>query len=148
MIVNADTLSFAIAKDLKPRSESVSYYRVLADILEVYYTKDTQFLMFKCDWVNNEGGVKQDEFKFTLVNFNHLMYGKNLPTDQPFILASQAQQVWYIADLLERDWNVVVTMLRRENFDICSTIEAEPHSKLQLDDNIPNRNDVVCWVRE
>ncbi|KAL0446148.1 UNVERIFIED_CONTAM: hypothetical protein Slati_1742700 [Sesamum latifolium] len=73
VVVNADTLSFASAKDLNPRCGTVSYYGVLKDILEIQYTKDTQFLMFECDWVDNEKGLKQDEFKFTLGNFNHLM---------------------------------------------------------------------------
>ncbi|KAL0367306.1 UNVERIFIED_CONTAM: hypothetical protein Sradi_3620700 [Sesamum radiatum] len=148
VVVNADTLSFASAKDLNPRCGTVSYYGVLKDILEIQYTKDTQFLMFECDWVDNEKGLKQDEFKFTLVNFNHLMYNKNLPTDEPFVLASQVQQVWYIPDPSEVDWNVVVTMTRRDNYDVYSTIEAEPHSRVQLDDNIPIRNEDVCWVRE
>ncbi|KAL0385057.1 UNVERIFIED_CONTAM: hypothetical protein Sradi_2900000 [Sesamum radiatum] len=144
VVVNADTLSFASAKDLNPRCGTVSYYGVLKDILEIQYTKDTQFLMFECDWVDNEKGLKQDEFKFTLVNFNHLMYNKNLPTDEPFVLASQVQQVWYIPDPSEVDWNVVVTMTRRDNYDVYSTIEAEPHSRVQLDDNIPIRNEDVC----
>ncbi|KAK4422963.1 hypothetical protein Salat_1878900 [Sesamum alatum] len=143
-----DTLSFASAKDLNPRSGTVSYYGVLKDILQIQYTKDTQFLMFECDWVDNEKGLKQDEFKFTLVNFNHLMYNKNLPTDEPFVLASQVQQVWYISDPSEAGWHVVVTMTRRDNYDVYSTIEAEPHSRVQLDDNIPSRNEDVCWVRE
>ncbi|KAL0401981.1 UNVERIFIED_CONTAM: hypothetical protein Slati_4228000 [Sesamum latifolium] len=44
--------------------------------------------------------------------------------------------------------NVVVTMTRRDNYDVYSTIEVEPHSRVQLDDNIPIRNEDVCWVRE
>ncbi|KAG8363719.1 hypothetical protein BUALT_Bualt19G0051600 [Buddleja alternifolia] len=39
-------------------------------------------------------------------------------------------------------------MSRRDNYDVYSTIEAEPHSNLQLDDRIPNRNEDVCWMRE
>ncbi|KAK4423050.1 hypothetical protein Salat_1887600, partial [Sesamum alatum] len=148
VVVNADTMSFASAKDLNPLTGTVSYYGVLKDILEIQYLKDTRFLMFECDWVDNEKGLKQDEFKFTLVNFNHFMYTKKLPTNEPFVLASQAQQVWYIRDPSEANWNVVVTMARRDNYDVYSTIEAEPHSRLQLDDNIPIRNEDVCWVRE
>ncbi|KAL0413519.1 UNVERIFIED_CONTAM: hypothetical protein Sradi_1553600 [Sesamum radiatum] len=44
--------------------------------------------------------------------------------------------------------NVVVTMTRRDNYDVCSTIEAEPYRRVQLDDNIPIRNEDVRWVRE
>ena len=36
-----------------------------------------------------------------LVNFNHLLYRKNRAVDEPFILASQAEQVRYVQDPLE-----------------------------------------------
>ncbi|KAK4426549.1 hypothetical protein Salat_1423500 [Sesamum alatum] len=93
-------------------------------------------------------GLKQDDFKFTLVNFNHLMKNKNLPTDEPFVLASQVQQVWYISDPSEAGWHVVATMTRKYNYDVYSTIKAEPHSMVELDNNIHSRNEDVCWVRE
>ena len=60
-------------------------------------------MLFKCDWVDNRTGKKEDEYKFTLVNFNHPLYPNNRETDEPFILASQAEQVWYVQDPIEPD---------------------------------------------
>ncbi|KAM2457988.1 hypothetical protein ACFX1W_006839 [Malus domestica] len=51
---------------------SPTYYGMLKDVVEIQYTNALKFVLFKCDWVNALGGVKEDEFKFTLVNFNHL----------------------------------------------------------------------------
>lgn len=61
-------------------------------------------------------GKKEDEFGFTLVNFNRLLYRHNRTTDEPFILATQAQQVWYVQDSVEPDWHVVVKMMPRNSF--------------------------------
>lgn len=49
-------------------------------------------------------------FKFTLVNFNSLMYKDNAKDDKPYILATHAEQVCYIFDTIELDWQVVIKM--------------------------------------
>ena len=64
--------------------------------------------MFKCNWIDNNMRMKQDELKFTLVNFKYLLYKENRVVDEPFIIASQAEQVWYVQDPVEPDWRVVV----------------------------------------
>ena len=47
--------------------------------------------MFKCKWVNGNTSVRQDEFGFTLVDLNKVGY-----MDEPFIMAQQARQVFYV----------------------------------------------------
>ncbi|RVW20636.1 hypothetical protein CK203_109088 [Vitis vinifera] len=49
--------------------------------------------VFKCDWVDNRNGIKADDLGFTLVDFNKTAHKSN-----PFILASQAKQVFYVQD--------------------------------------------------
>lgn len=60
---------------------------MLKDVVEIQYTNALKFVLFKCDWVYALDGVKEDEFKFTLVNFNHLLYKDNVIGNEPFILA-------------------------------------------------------------
>ena len=102
-------------------------------------------------------GIKEDEYKFTLVNFNRLLYPNNREVDEPFILASQAEQVWYVQDPVEHDWHVVVRMIIRDLFDMyprdsfldMTTIpQVEPFSSQQLSDAIFARDSDVTWVRE
>ncbi|KAL7209929.1 hypothetical protein ACSBR1_031488 [Camellia fascicularis] len=86
-----------------------------------------KYVLFKCDWINNVRGKKEDNFKFTLINFNHLLYRDDQITNEPFILVSQAEQVWYVADPIESDCQVVVKMSQRGLFDMYSTDpETEP----------------------
>ena len=157
IILNASTTSYAIRRDKNPRTRDVTYYGELIDIIEIRYTNDMKFVMFKCNWIDNNVGMKRDEFKFTLVNFNHLLYKENRITDEPFIMASQAEQVWYVQDPLALDWHVVVKTTSRDYFDMYSKDfssniqvlpQVEPYNSQQLDESINVRIDDVAWVRE
>jgi hypothetical protein len=62
-----------------------------------------QIPLFKCDWVNSKhGGVKRDTLDYTLVDLNNLGH-KN----DPFILASQARQVFYVKDQANKKLSIV-----------------------------------------
>ena len=52
--------------------------------------------VFKCDWVDNKNVIKVDDLGFTLVDFDKIAHKSN-----PFILASQAKQVFYVQDQLD-----------------------------------------------
>ncbi|KAK4432247.1 hypothetical protein Salat_0986800 [Sesamum alatum] len=144
---SAYTSCYASSKDKRPQTGVVQYYGVLTDIIKIHYSSDLEYIMFKCEWINNEKGLKIDHFKFTLVNFNHVMYTGIKYSDEPYILSTQAEQVWYVDDPLEPDWKVVVKMNRRDNFDIYSwERQAEIHAPLELDDR-PIFSD-HNWVRE
>ncbi|KAL7230850.1 hypothetical protein ACSBR2_009184 [Camellia fascicularis] len=147
--LKADTISYASRKDKNPRLGSVYYYGQLTDIVEIRYSNEKKHVLFKCDWIDNIHGKKEDVFNFTLVNFNHLLYRDDRITNEPFILASQAEQVWYVADPLQLDWQVVVKMSQRGLFDMSSTDpQIEPYMSQQLDENIMLRDEEVGWVRE
>ncbi|GKC11007.1 hypothetical protein Tco_1007789 [Tanacetum coccineum] len=54
-------------------------------------------------WVNNSSGVKVDEYGFTLVDL-----GTDGYTSEPFILAKQATQIFFIQDPSNPRWHVVM----------------------------------------
>ncbi|KAI5677361.1 hypothetical protein M9H77_08311 [Catharanthus roseus] len=85
--------------------------------------------------VNTERGVMQDEFNFTLVNFKCLLYDGNNLEDEPFILFTQAEQVWYVAYPIDPYWNVDVRMNVRDSFDAYSRFsDLETCATQSLDD--------------
>ena len=53
-------------------------------------------------------GIKTNDSGFTMVNMNKFL-SQNHWKDDPFILALQAKQVFYVQDLVETDWYVVLT---------------------------------------
>ncbi|GJZ56185.1 hypothetical protein Tco_0611378 [Tanacetum coccineum] len=62
-----------------------------------------QIPLFKCDWVNHKSsGVKRDKLGYTLVDLNNLAHKVD-----PFVLASQALQVFYVKDLIDKKLSIV-----------------------------------------
>lgn len=116
--LNADTLSFSSRKDGNPRLGAVVYFSHLMDIVELRYDRDLKFVIFKCDWVDPRHGVKTDDYKFTLVNFNNLMYKEDRISNEPFIIASQAGQVYFVEYPADPNRHVAVKMSRRGVFQI------------------------------
>ena len=58
--------------------------------------------LFKCDCVDlhKTNGMKVDEIGFTMVNMKRCL-SKDRVQDDPFILASQVKQVFYVRDLVD-----------------------------------------------
>ncbi|GJV84823.1 hypothetical protein Tco_1524721 [Tanacetum coccineum] len=88
-------------------SSVINYFGILQEVLEVVYLGgNKKVLVFKCEWfkVDNANGLQVDkESGSTSVNTSRKWY-----VDQPYILASQAKQVFYVPDLkLGRNWYVV-----------------------------------------
>ncbi|KAI3496562.1 hypothetical protein L1887_38927 [Cichorium endivia] len=85
-----------------------SYYGVIQEIWELKYDSSVVVPMFKCKWVDNRRGVKVDDDGFTLVNFSTRGY-----VSEPFILAKQANQVFFVEDPKDTRWHIVLHGKRR-----------------------------------
>ena len=82
-----------------------TFYGVLTDIIELNYSGSIRHVLFKCTWVDdkNRRGYKTDEFGFPMVNFTHSIHGGEEIVDEPYVLASQATQVFYVEDKRHND---------------------------------------------
>ncbi|XP_070660442.1 uncharacterized protein [Malus domestica] len=119
----------------------VNCYGRVVDMFEVKYCGPTEagdrgraVMLFKCEWVNSESprGMKTDQYGFTMVNFNQLGF-----KEDPFILASQALQAFYVDDTIEKDWHVVVRTQPRDLFDVLEDSDAiDDYAIPNLDDQI------------
>ncbi|KAM6567351.1 hypothetical protein CsatA_026479 [Cannabis sativa] len=157
----AETMHFASAKDRNPVLGTMTYYGVIEEIWELNYFA-FRIPLFKCSWVDNNVGVKTDELGFTLVDLS-----KRGSKNDPFIMASQAVQVFYISDPANDKWSIVLSTPERrfleteedeENADLCydDFIVGQPiHEQLMgIDRNIEEddaeyiRNDINegIWV--
>ena len=78
----------------------IMYYSVLTDIIELNYSGNIRHVLFKCTWVDdqNRKGYKTDEFGFPMVNFTHSIHGGEEMVHEPYVLASQVTQVFYVED--------------------------------------------------
>ncbi|XP_071688039.1 uncharacterized protein [Rutidosis leptorrhynchoides] len=113
VILQALTSSFSSARDNDPIVGDVTYYGVLKDIIELQYGDEKKVVLFHCDWISSGSKIKVDENGFTTLDFRGLKQ-----TKEPYILALQAQEVFYVADPVRKDWKVVIKTTPRDNFDI------------------------------
>ncbi|KAL0553624.1 hypothetical protein IC582_007524 [Cucumis melo] len=104
----AKTMQVSSYKDKNPVIGDMSFYGVIQEIWELNYNT-FNVPVFKCNWVQNSGGVWIDELGYTLVDLNTVGHKSD-----SFILASQAKQVFYIEDPSDVRWSVVLTPPQRD----------------------------------
>ncbi|KAA0035796.1 transposase [Cucumis melo var. makuwa] len=104
----AKTMQASSSKDKNPVIGDMSFYGVIQEIWELNYNT-FNVPVFKCDWVQNSGGVRIDELGYTLVDLNRVGHKSD-----SFILASQAKKVFYVEDPSDVRWSVVLTPPQRD----------------------------------
>ncbi|XP_027174679.1 uncharacterized protein LOC113774329 [Coffea eugenioides] len=73
----------------------INFYGAITDILEVEYSfSQSRVVLFKCDWwdLKNSSCLKIDKQS----NLSSVNLSKKWYIDQPFVFASQAEQVFYV----------------------------------------------------
>ncbi|XP_012832644.1 PREDICTED: uncharacterized protein LOC105953520 [Erythranthe guttata] len=147
VMVNATTTSFASKKDMRPIVQEMMYYGILKNIIEFDYTGGKKIVLFDCDWVSKGRRQKENDDGFTLVNFTKIRR-----QSEPFVLASQVQQVFYVADPIEKDWHVVIKTKAREKFDDGRDVAIDGVDTIVQSKPCKDRpiieDELVSWVRE
>jgi len=88
----------------------------LTNIIELSYSGGNNVVLFKCDWweVYSKGrGYKEDKYGFILINTKC-----KLKTNESYVLASQAQRVYYVKDTKDLNCLVVVKTKPRDWYDM------------------------------
>lgn len=87
-------------------------------------------VLFRCNWwdvYDKVKGIKIDEYGFVSVNCQRL-----LKTNEPFVLATQASQVFYVTDSVTKGWHVVQKNQPRDTYTM----------SLKMDDDLKEPVDV------
>ena len=105
-------MQIASAKDQNPVFGELCFYGIITEIWDLDYTM-FRIPVFKCDWVDNKNGIKVYDLGFTLVDFSKIAHKSD-----PFILASQAKQVFYMQDQLDPRWSVVLSTPQKDFLDM------------------------------
>ncbi|CAL1395845.1 unnamed protein product [Linum trigynum] len=95
---------------------SISYYGTLIKVIELRYTEGLRVVLFQCDWydITREGiGYKKDHHGITTINKARL-----LNTQEPFVLASQCIQVYYVPCIKDPNCATVIETKPRNLFQM------------------------------
>ncbi|KAL5722555.1 hypothetical protein ACHQM5_006064 [Ranunculus cassubicifolius] len=110
----------ASVKDNNLVEDEATYYGIVKKILELDYFEFKK-VVFYCDWVRIEdkrnGCVIDPNTDLVFVNLGR--FQKNDKEEsEPFVLASEATQVFYCKDMTRNDWHVVLDSPKRLNADV------------------------------
>lgn len=129
------TSSFASSKDDNPKIVPMTYYGVINDIFELDYYGNFKFVMFKCDWFE----AKEDKYGLIYVYFNKKVY-----QNDPFVLASQVHQCFYIQDPLEPNRHYVLKKVPRDLFNMGD----QTNQSTAVEVNATHNDGELNWARE
>ncbi|KAL4585273.1 hypothetical protein LXL04_009889 [Taraxacum kok-saghyz] len=104
-------------------NEELVYYGVLLEVLELDFILGRKVFVFRCNWYNTDPKGKKMvvDHNLTSIDITSKWY-----VEEPFILASQAQQVFYLNDLARgKNWMVVQKVNHRNIYDILEHDEDE-----------------------
>ena len=124
------------ARDMNQVADIVLYYGVIQEIILLDYHM-FQVPLFKCKWANKQNGVKEED-GFTLVNLhvNQLAY-----LQDPYILPSQAKQVFYSRKEDSSPWYVVMRAPPRGHHELETEAEyVTAPSNIQEIDDVENHS--------
>ncbi|XP_021739802.1 uncharacterized protein LOC110706214 isoform X3 [Chenopodium quinoa] len=97
-------------------ARNLDYYGVLTEIISLQYLDGKRVVLFNSHWwdVSNFGkGIKVDKHNIVSVNTK-----RKLQTHEPFVLACQAQQVFYVRDGFDPNWLVAIRTQARHSYDV------------------------------
>ncbi|KAF9599221.1 hypothetical protein IFM89_036347 [Coptis chinensis] len=110
----------ASAKDKNLVEDEATYYGIVKQILELDYHEFKETVFF-CDLVRIEdrrnGCYVDPDTNLVFVNLERCQRNIN-EDDEPFILASEASQVFYCKNLSRDNWHVVLDAPKRLNHEV------------------------------
>ncbi|XP_074359763.1 uncharacterized protein LOC141699855 [Apium graveolens] len=140
VFLTALTTSFASSKDENPTVGNVNYYGAIEEIVEVDYWGEFSVVVFKCCWYQEE----KDVYGLTRVNFNKLCQQSD-----PYVLASQVQQIFYIEDPVDKMLYNVIKRLPRDWCDVENDNVNEGQDDTVLHDiHLESQIDEASWCRD
>ena len=92
------------------------YYGRLIDVVELLFDHQNRIILFECDWcdVYGEGmGFKIDKYGTISLNTR-----RKLRTNEPFALATQVEQVFYVDDNNAEGWIIPVRARPRDFYNM------------------------------
>nr|GEU29984.1 hypothetical protein [Tanacetum cinerariifolium] len=118
--VSVEAVDLHISKEFSTTRKAF-YYEVLQEIWVLDY-RFRQIPFFKCDWVNHKAGeVKHyPNLGYTSVDLNSLGHKDDL-----FILASQARQVFYVKDQIDKKLSIVFRTPTKNYKDTYDEVDEE-----------------------
>jgi len=114
---------------------NMDWYGVIKKIISLQFTGGKEVMMFQCDWFDvpaptkNKGkGYNKDQYGIIDIDTTRLRY-----SDDPYILATQAEQVFYVKHTKKSNWCSIVRMKPRNLFSMPESASVEEEAEIDVD---------------
>ncbi|XP_074336893.1 uncharacterized protein LOC141674065 [Apium graveolens] len=129
VFLSALTTSFASSKDESPLVSEFNYYGRIEEILEIDYWGEISVVLFKCCW------YQEETYMYGLIRVN---FSKLCQKSDPYVLASQVQQVYYLQDPVDKSYHNVIKKLPRDWSEVESPDANESPDLNEYDKGVEN----------
>src|SRR5579859_5562837 len=136
----------------------MGWYGMLRKIICLDFPGEKEVMLFKCDWfdvpsasTSKSRGFSKDKFGVIDIDITRFRY-----SDEPYILSTNAEQVFYAINPMKPNWCSVLRVQPRNLFAMPEGDGADMVGELDLDSvvvgvqdmNIEHQNeDVTTWSR-
>ncbi|XP_066316723.1 uncharacterized protein [Miscanthus floridulus] len=114
---------------------NMDWYGVIKKIISLQFTGGKEVMMFQCDWFDvpaptkNKGkGYNKDRYGIIDIDTTRLRY-----SDDPYIVATQAEQVFYVKHAKKSNWCSVVRIKPRNLFSMPESASVEEEAEIDVD---------------
>lgn len=122
------TQNCGVQVEAEHNNKIIDFFGILKDVVELRYRGNNHVVLFMCEWFDSTYIVR-DQF-FTSIDTKRKWY-----KDDPYILACQSKQVFYVQDTrLRGTWRVVQSVDHRHLWDP-SLFQVQPELQVLSDQN-------------
>jgi len=114
---------------------NMDWYGVIKKIISVQFPGGKEVMMFHCDWFDvppptkNKGrGYNKDQYGIIDNYTTRLRY-----SDDPYIMATQAEQVFYVKHAKKSNWCSIVRIKPRNLFSMPKSASDEEEAEIDVD---------------
>jgi hypothetical protein len=90
----ATTDTWVVTRAVDEKGHKSKYYGIITNIIKYNFAgnKTLKIVFFDCDWFDPNHGTRENEFGMVEVKYAHRLRGCD-----PFVLAHQVEQVYYMS---------------------------------------------------
>jgi hypothetical protein len=114
---------------------NMDWYGVIKKIISLQFDGGKEVMMFQCDWfdvpastTSKSKGYNKDQFGIIDIDTTCFRY-----SDDPYILATQAEQVFYVKHAKNTNWSSVVRIKPRNLFSMPESASVEEETEIDVD---------------
>jgi hypothetical protein len=137
---------------------NMDWYGVIKRIILLDFPLGKEVVLFQCDWydvpaagTNKGGGFKKDKYGIIDIDATRFRY-----LEDPYILGTQAEQVFYVNGTKNPKWSTVIRMKPRNLFSMPDAPYSDNGGEIDLDsldlgvedmNVVHTQEDMTTWVR-